>query len=318
MTVLCLGSVNTDLVIRSSRLPHAGETVLGGEFYQAAGGKGDNQAVAAARALGIVGRVAFIGAVGNDEFGRQSRQSLVAEGIDCTYLKEVESVASGIALILVDENGENLISVASGANAHLLAADVDAIPDSLFAEAKVFLASLESPLSAVERGLARAKEHGLFTVLNPAPVSDASAMKDLLPLVDLLTPNEHELEALAGESASSLDAASSAAKQLQARMLLSRTLQIIVTLGASGALLVDSTGTSHPIPPFPVSPVDTTAAGDCFSGCLAAAIAEGRPLAVAARFASAAASLSVTRRGAQPSLPRREEIEDFLRSANVE
>src|SRR6185503_11871535 len=175
MSVLILGSVNTDLVIRSPRLPRPGETVLGGEFYQTAGGKGANQAVAAARALGQQGRVVFVGAVGRDELGKESRRGLLAEGIDCSHLKEVPSAASGIALILVDEHGENLISVASGANAHLLPSDVDALPASLFQQSKVFLAFLESPLATVERRLTAAKEKGLFTLLNPAPVEDEVA-----------------------------------------------------------------------------------------------------------------------------------------------
>lgn len=313
MTVLILGSANTDLVIRSARLPRPGETVLGGEFYQAAGGKGANQAVAAARALGNRGRVTFIGAIGNDAFSDQSRRALLAEGINCAFLKQVSAVPSGIALILVDEHGENLISVASGANAHLLSGDVDALPASLFQESKVFLASLESPLATVERGLKRAKELGVHTVLNPAPVENAAAIRAILPLVDLLTPNELELAALAEMPIDSAETAAAAATKLRSQMQ-SPGIQIIVTLGAAGALVMDDAGTPHHIPAFLVTPIDTTAAGDCFSGSLAAALAEGQPLLSAARFASAAAALSVTRRGAQPSLPRRQEIERLLES----
>lgn len=312
MSVLILGSVNTDLVIRSSRLPRPGETVLGGEFYQAAGGKGANQAAAAARALGNQGLVAFVGAVGSDEFGKASRRGLLAEGIDCTYLKETLSAASGIALILVDEHGENLISVASGANAHLLPSDVDALPASLFQHSKIFLACLESPLPTVERGLMRAKEHGLFTLLNPAPVENGVAVRKLLPLADVLIPNEHELAALAEMPVDSPETAAAAVKKLQSQMQLPR-LQFIVTLGSAGALVADESGSFHHIAPFPVTAIDTTAAGDCFCGALAVALAEGQPLLTAARFASAAAALSVTRRGAQPSLPRREEIETLLK-----
>jgi ribokinase len=311
MSVLILGSVNTDLVIRSARLPRPGETVLGGEFYQSAGGKGANQAVAAARALGNQGLVAFVGAVGSDEFGKASRRGLLAEGIDCTYLKETLSAASGIALILVDEHGENLISVASGANAHLLPSDVDALPASLCQQSKVFLACLESPLPTVERGLTRAKEQGLFTVLNPAPVENIFATRELLPLADLLIPNEHELASLAEMPVDSAETAAAAVKQLRSQMKLPR-LQFIVTLGSAGGLVVDASSAVHPVPSFPVTPVDTTAAGDCFCGALAAALAEGQSLLSAARFASAAAALSVTRRGAQPSLPRRKEIETLL------
>jgi ribokinase len=310
MSVLVLGSVNTDLVIRSPRLPRPGETVLGGEFYESAGGKGANQAVAAARALGNDGGITFIGAVGSDEYGRESRRGLLAEGIDCSPLKEVASVPTGVALILVDARGENMISVASGANAHLLPSDVDELPASLWQPGKIFLASLESPLPTVERGLARGREQGLMTVLNPAPIQDAAAVIRLLPLVDLLTPNEHELAALAEMPVDSPGSAAAAARIVQ-------TLgggQIIVTLGAAGSVVVDEIGTARHIPPFPVSPIDTTAAGDCFVGTLAVALAEGESLLAAARFASAAAALSVTRRGAQPSLPRRHEIEELLKT----
>jgi ribokinase len=312
MSVLILGSVNTDLVIRSARLPRPGETVLGVEFYQAAGGKGANQAVAAARATGAHGKVTFIGAVGDDEYGKQSRRALLAEGIECSHLNEVTGVPSGIALILVDEQGENLISVASGANAHLLVGNLDAIPASLFQECKVFLACLESPLPTVERGLARAKELGLITILNPAPVENGAAVKCLLPLVDVLTPNELELAALAGMPVDTPESAAAAARIVQSL----GARQIIVTLGAAGSVLVDESGTAHHIPAFPVTPIDTTAAGDCFSGTLAIALAEGQSLLTAARFASAAAAISVTRRGAQPSLPRRNEIESLLEDAN--
>ncbi|MFN0022113.1 MAG: ribokinase [Pirellulaceae bacterium] len=312
MSVLILGSVNTDLVIRSPRLPRPGETVLGGEFYQAAGGKGANQAVAAARSAGEHRKVTFIGAVGDDDYGCESRRGLLAEGIDCSHLKEVTSVPSGIALILVDEHGENLISVASGANAHLLPSDVDALPASLFQKSKVFLACLESPLPTVERGLTRAKEHGLMTLLNPAPVGDSAAVKKLLPLVDLLTPNELELAALAGMTVETPDSAAAAARIVQSL----GARHIIVTLGDAGSVVVDETGTAHHIPAFPVTPIDTTAAGDCFSGSLAVALAEGQPLFAAVRFASAAAAISVTRRGAQPSLPRKEEIDSLLKGAN--
>lgn len=312
MSVLILGSVNTDLVIRSPRLPRAGETVLGGEFYQATGGKGANQAVAAARAFGNQGRVAFVGAIGNDEFGRESRRGLLAEGIDCSQLKEVPTAASGIALILVDEHGENLISVASGANARLLPGDVDTLPASLFQQCKVFLACLELPLPTVKRGLARAKEYGLFTLLNPAPVENVSATRELLPFADLLIPNEHELAALAEMPVDSAETAAAAVKKMRSQLQLPR-LQFIITLGSAGAVVADDAGSFHQIPPFPVIAIDTTAAGDCFCGALAAALAEGQPLLTAARFASAAAALSVTRRGAQPSLPRREEIDALLK-----
>lgn len=307
MSLLVLGSINRDLVVRSPRLPRPGETVLGGEFYQASGGKGANQAVAAARAAATKEEVAFLGAVGDDDLGQELRLALQAEGIDCTHLKLAVHVASGVALILVDDRGENLISVASGANSCLLPVDIHELQEATFRKRRVLLASLESPLTTVQRGLSRAKELGLTTILNPAPVPDAQAIKELLPLVDLLTPNEHELAALVGMSVDTLPAVADAAKLIQAL----GARQVVVTLGSQGALVLDEEGGSHHIPAMLVAAIDTTAAGDCFSGTLAIALAEGQPLLQAARFATAAAALSVTRRGAQPSLPRREEIEEF-------
>ena len=312
MSLLVLGSVNRDLVVRGPRLPRPGETVLGGEFYQASGGKGANQAVAAARAAAAKGAVAFLGAVGNDEFGQKLRQALLDEGIDCTHLKVVASTASGVALILVDDRGENLIGVASGANSCLLPADIHELSEATFRQRSVLLASLESPLATVHRGLSRARQLGLATILNPAPVPDSAIVKELLPLVDLLTPNEHELAALSGATADTLPAVAIAAKKVQAL----GARQIIVTLGSEGALVVDEEGGTHYIPAMPVAAIDTTAAGDCFSGALGMALAEGQPLLAAARFATAAAALSVTRRGAQPSLPRRGEIEEALRATD--
>lgn len=309
MSLLVLGSINRDLVIRGPRLPRPGETVLGGEFYQASGGKGANQAVAAARAAANQTSVAFVGAVGNDVFGEELRSALLHEGIDVAPLKVVAGAASGVALILVDDVGENLISVASGANALLLPADIDALSGDDFRRCRVLLASLEVPAATVHRGLSRARELGLTTILNPAPVQDPAVVESLLPLVDLLTPNEHELAALAGTTADSLAAVAAAAREVQEL----GAREIIVTLGGQGALVVSGAGEAQHVPAFPVTAIDTTAAGDCFSGTLALALAEGLPLLEAARFAAAAAALSVTRRGAQPSLPRREEIESFLR-----
>ena len=311
MSVLVLGSINTDLVIRGPRLPRPGETVLCGEFYQAAGGKGANQAVAAARALNDERKVLFIAAVGDDAFGPDSLRALADDCIDCSHIKIVPGCPSGIALILVDERGENLISVASGANARLMPGDIDAVPDAVFRGCKVFLACLESPLPAVEHGLKRAKKLGLLTILNPAPVADAAAVLKLLPLIDVLTPNEHELADLAGMPVASYESAVAAARQLQSV----GARQIILTLGGLGAAAVDERGTACHIAPVPVAAVDATAAGDCFCGALAVALTEGKSLFIAARFATAAAAISVTRRGAQPSLPRREEIDELLRKS---
>lgn len=311
--ILVVGSINTDLVIRGARLPGPGETVLGGEFYQAAGGKGANQAVAAARAGKTP--VTLIGAIGDDAFGRETRARFEAEDLFCDYLRVVEGQPSGVALILVDEQGQNLISVASGANAHLRPADLDAIPEAVFSSAKVFLTCLETPLEAVIHGLRRARRAGLLTILNPAPAPARPLPDDVLALVDVLVPNEIELRMLTANGNPSVppdagfataDHAShirEAVLQLQARGCRS----VVVTLGKDGCLVADRT--IELVPGRRVTAIDATAAGDAFCGALAVALAEGRSLGDAARWATAAASISVTRRGAQPSLATRDEIE---------
>lgn len=306
--VIVLGSINTDLVVKGRRLPTPGETVLGGEFYQADGGKGANQAVAAARAARKP--VTFIAAIGDDAQGQDALQRLKLQNLDCRYIHVVPGVPSGVALILVDECGQNMIGVASGANAELSAADVAAIPDAVFTEARVFLACLESPLQAVSSGLRRARRSGLTTILNPAPASRDLLDVDWLPLVDILTPNAGEAAHLAG-----LDVPQDIAQAVRAARVLQRKgcRSIVVTLGAAGCVVVADEAT--PIPAHPVQAVDATAAGDAFNGVLAVALAEGRALIEAAHWANAAAAISTTRRGAQPSLPHRQEIESLLAGA---
>ncbi|MBI3866654.1 MAG: ribokinase [Planctomycetia bacterium] len=305
-SIIVLGSTNTDLVVRGSRLPAPGETVIGGEFYQAAGGKGANQAVAAARAA--LTPVTFVGAVGDDSHGREALERFRTEDLVCDYLKVVPDAASGVALILVDEAGQNLISVASGANARLTPDDVAAIPNSVFTSAKVFLACLETPLDTVAAGLRRARQAGLVTILNPAPASREIIAAGLLPLVDILTPNAGEAALLAG-TASEAEDLDQEANALQAARALQALgcRQVIVTLGARGCLVVDAS--EQHVAGRPVRAIDATAAGDAFNGALAAALSEGRSLLEAAKWANIAAALSVTRRGAQPSLPTRAEIE---------
>jgi len=301
--IIVLGSTNTDLVIRGPRLPAPGETVLGGEFYRAHGGKGANQAVAAARASSEP--VTFIAAVGDDPFGRDALDHFADENLDIRFLKTVPGTPSGVALILVDRHGENLISVASGANEHLLPADVDAVPEEVFRKADVLLTCLESPLETVARGLQRAKKAGLRTILNPAPANEAILRHGLLALTDVLTPNEGEAAVLAGiETKDSASAAAARLRELGCK-------GCVITLGSQGCLVVDEQGVETRIESHPVDAVDATAAGDAFNGALAVALSEGRSLADAARFANRAAAIAVTRPGAQPSLPTRAEIEAF-------
>ena len=308
--IVVLGSVNIDLVIRAPKLPSPGETVLGGRFFEAPGGKGANQAVAAARVARSP--VAFVAAVGDDRYGQQSLDNFRREGLLCEHLRIVPGEATGVALILVDAEAENMIAVASGANAHLSIADVDQLPDAWFAPGGVFLACLESPLPTVRHALARARVSGMTTILNPAPAS-GPLPADVLELVDVLTPNEHEAASLAGQSVTDHRSAVAAARHLQ--QLGCR--QVIVTRGSEGCTVMGDSieGEEHgdsnavDVPALAVQPVDTTAAGDAFNGALAVRLSAGASLVEAACWASLAAAISVTRPGAQPSLPRRDEID---------
>ncbi|HEV7224186.1 MAG TPA: ribokinase [Pirellulales bacterium] len=302
--VVVLGSVNVDLVVRGPRLPRPGETVLGGEFYQAAGGKGANQAVAAARAAREP--VTFLACVGDDDYGRRALANFRAENLDVDHLKIAAGIPTGVALILVDARGENLIGVASGANMALSAADVDALPDDVFQGPGVFLTCLESPLETVQRGLQRAKRAGRLTILNPAPANPAILQSGLAPLVDILTPNEGEAALLAGAANTSRCDPAAAGRRLQALGF----NRCVITLGAQGCMTVEEE--TILAPGRAVSSIDATGAGDAFNGALAVALAEGRSLADAARWANAAAAIAVTRLGAQPSLPTRQEIDQFV------
>lgn len=304
--VIVLGSINTDLVVKVSHLPRPGETVIGGSFYKNQGGKGANQAVAAARA----GQrpVVLVAAIGDDLFGRESYQLLRLENIDLRFVQEKPGCPSGVALIVVDQNGENAIAVASGANSLLSARDVERLPEELFNPRSVLLTCLEIPLETVRAGLKRAKAGGSFTILNPAPVPREFS-SDLLADVDLITPNEQEIAQITGHPVTDESEAQKAAEKLLAL----GAKRVIVTLGCRGCIFLDGSTSQH-FPAYRVQAVDTTGAGDAFNGALAVAIAEGYPWPDAIRWASAAAALSVTKPGAQPSLPAREQIEEFLKA----
>jgi len=298
--VVVVGSANTDMVARVARLPKPGETVLGTEFQSVPGGKGANQAVAAAR-LGAV--VTFVACVGADALGDGLVLGLEAEGIHTRYVVRDPDAPTGVALITVDEaTGENVIVVASSANAKLSVGLVEMAGDAIRA-ADVLVCQLESPLETVTAALKLAREAGKTTILNPAPAQPLT--DELLSLVSVLTPNETEAALLAGNAQATPEAAAATLRAKGAG-------QIVVTLGAAGVLLVTEDGETR-VPSRSVPQVvDTTAAGDCFAGALAVALGEGKPLAQAAAFASAAAALSVTKTGAQPSLPSRFETEQFL------
>ena len=301
--VIVLGSINSDLVIQGRRLPGPGETVLGGSYFSAHGGKGANQAVAAGRASH--GRVTLLAAVGDDTFGRATLEALQSEPVDSKYIKIVGGHPTGVALIMVDASGENMISVAPGANGQLGADDVGAIPDEVFEQAGVFLASLECPWEGVLRGLRRARSFGLTTILNPAPAPTVPLTREELASIDVITPNRGEAAQLTGCTTDTLEGVRQAARALRER----GCGACVVTLGAEGGAIEDGEFTSLAAPK--VEAVDTTAAGDAFNGALAVAMAEGLTLRDAANWASFAAALAVTGSGAQPSLARRAAIDDF-------
>lgn len=289
------------MIIRLARIPRPGETLIGGEFLTAAGGKGANQAVGAARAGG---KVTLIARVGRDVFGAEALAGLRRERIDVRHVVRDRSAPSGVALIFVGEDGENSIAVASGANAELSPADIRKSSGTLRAAAMLVM-QLETPAATVRAAAEVAARAGVPVILNPAP---ARPLPDaLLKRVSILTPNETEAETLTGIKVTGAAAAAKACASLRARGV--RT--VIVTLGNRGAFLADVDG-QRLVPGFKVKAVDTTAAGDIFNGALAVALAEGKALQAAVRFANAAAALSVTRLGAQPSAPKRREVDIFL------
>jgi len=295
--IIVIGSSNTDMVIKSKKLPAPGETILGGTFLMNPGGKGANQAVAAAR---LNGNVTLVTKTGNDMFGTRAIQLFKDEGINTKYsIKDFDN-PSGVALITVDENGENSIVVAPGANGSLSANDIN---DEVFDTDKndLFLMQLEIPVNTVAFVAKRAADNGSKVILNPAPAQLLS--DDLLKYLYLITPNETEAEILTGMKVK--DAAT--AEEAASRLCEKGVKNVIITMGASGAYLL-SERISKMIDVVPVKAIDTTAAGDVFNGALAVAVSEGKNIEDAVIFANKAASISVTRMGAQASAPYRKEI----------
>ncbi|MES2462439.1 MAG: ribokinase [Armatimonadota bacterium] len=301
--IVVVGSTNTDLVAITPHIPAAGETVLGGAFSIVAGGKGANQAVAAAR---LGGSVTFIARVGDDAFGSQSVAGFQADGIDTTYVSVTPGVPSGVALIAVSEtSGENSIVVAPGANALLSPEDIDAA-EAAFDTAHAVVLSLEVPLETIQRAVEMGAERQIPVILNPAPARALPAR--LLASISVLTPNETEARQIAGMGSANDDAD---LETVAAELLGSGIDAAVITLGSAGALIVTPDGIEQAMA-FPVKAVDTVGAGDCFTGALAVELASGKSLREAVRFASAAAALKVTRSGAQPGIPTRGEVTGFL------
>ena len=284
-------------------MPVKGETILGGPFHMGPGGKGANQAVAAAR-LGA--EVTMVVKIGKDVFGDLAEANLVKEGIRSDFVLRTEETHTGAALIILDADGENMIVVAGGANNLLRPEDVDMAHEAI-AQADILLVQLEIPLETVERAIRLATEARVQVLLNPAPGRPLSA--ELLSLVDILTPNETETQIITGLPVRDLQEVETAAQQL----LGSGVGIAVITLGVQGALVVTPQGVQH-VPGHQVKVVDTTGAGDAFSGALAVALAEERDIAEAVAFANAAAALNVTRVGTAPAMPYRDEVDSMLTS----
>ena len=304
--VVVVGSYNTDMTIKSKKLPGPGETVIGGHFSTGGGGKGANQAIAAAR---IGAEVSFVARVGNDLLGSEGIKRLNEEHINTKYIYRDNELPTGVAFIVVDDKGENSIVVASGANANLSPTDIESASDEI-SSADILLIQLESPIESVYASIKSAHDNGVTVILNPAPAQELD--NHILKYVDIITPNIVEAEMLTGIKVTDVNSLQSIVN----RFFDYGINDVIITLGLKGYF-----GGAHDamkiIPALNVAPIDTTGAGDVFSGSLAAFLSEGMTIEKAARMANAAASVSVTRLGAQDGAPKRVEIENFVASYNA-
>lgn len=298
--IVVVGSSNTDMVIKMEHLPKPGETLLGGDFIMADGGKGANQAVAATR---LGGDVTFVARVGSDIFGSEAVDKFTKEGMNTDHVLVDDKAPSGIALIFVDLKGENSIAVASGANNKLSPADVANAADQI-STANVLLMQLETPVETVRAAAKLAHDNDVTVILNPAPARTLD--DDLLKLISIITPNESELEQLSG-----LPVVDPTSAEKAARVLLDRGIEtVIVTMGAQGSFLLTA-DRAVMIPSKAITAEDTTAAGDAFNGALAFALADGMPLEEALQFSNYTGALSATKMGAQPSMPTYNEVKAF-------
>jgi ribokinase len=295
--IVVVGSTNMDMVVRADHIPVPGETVLSGAFFMNPGGKGANQAVAVAR---LGGAVIFVSRLGNDVFGQQFSQLFRDEGIDISFLLYDKDLPSGVALITVDKGGENSIVVASGANASLRKEDLAGIMD---VGSGILLLQLEIPMEVVEHAVECAVLKGMKVILNPAPAATLSP--GLLQKIDILTPNRTEASMIAGMPVTDMDSARKAAKVICDKGVGT----VVITMGALGAVICAG-GECSVVETKKVVAVDTTAAGDVFNGAIAVALSEGKNMTEAVRFACDAAAISVTRLGAQTSIPYRRELTD--------
>jgi ribokinase len=299
--IVIVGSLNLDFVVQVELLPQRGETIPGNRFVTLPGGKGANQACAVGR-LAAANTASMIGCIGMDVYGAQLQESLRAAGVDHQYVRGTMEAATGIALIVVETSGQNQIVVVPGANDCLRPAAV--IEALTVLQGSHLLLQLETPLVTVTAAAQHARAQEMTVMLDPAPARDLPI--DLLQAVNLLTPNESEALTLLGESGDHIALAD--APDIARRLLALGSQQVILKLGAQGAYWFDGANELH-CAAQPVTPLDTTAAGDCFNGALVVALAESQPMASALRFANTAAALSITRLGAQASLPARAEVE---------
>lgn len=296
--ILVVGSLNADLVVRAPRFPQPGETISGEDLRVIPGGKGANQAVAAAR-LGA--KVSMLGRVGKDNFGDFLLDNLKQNNVESTLVQRDDS-STGTAIIVVDSNGQNSIVLSAGANGNVAIADVNNVS---YTNYKLLLLQLEIPLPTVLCAAQRAHESGTRIILNPAPAK--TLPDELISLADFIIPNETELSLLTGNETND-----AALTETAARMLLARgSKTVVVTLGSNGALLVNTETSTH-VDTYPVKVVDTTAAGDAFIGGFAVSLLQNKSLEESVRFGCACGALAVTKFGAQPSLPTREEVDTFL------
>lgn len=299
--IIIIGSSNTDMVIKSERIPQPGETILGGTFYMNPGGKGANQAVAASR---LGGEVAFITKTGNDLFGKQSIELYTHELIDTSYINSDKKTPSGVAIIMVDSKGENCITVASGANSNLSVKDIDRAKKAV-EKAELILMQMEIPIETIDYAVKLADRNKVKVILNPAPARALS--DDILRRLYIITPNKTEAEMISGVKVTGWKSAKKAADIISEKGVNT----VIITLGSLGVLIKEN-GVYHNIPANLVTAVDTTAAGDVFNGALCVALSEGKTIVDAVRFANKAAAISVTRMGAQSSIPYRKEVDAIL------
>ncbi len=301
--ITVIGSLNMDLVTMTTKVPKIGETIIGTHFKQAAGGKGANQADAIAK---LGGRVTMIGRVGDDQFGESLINALKKDGVETSEVRITERISTGIATIVVNGEGDNSIIVVPGANFKLTSQDIDET-DAIIKASSMVIAQLEVPIETIKYAFKKAKAYGIYTLLNPAPARKLD--EELLAMTDLLVPNETELEILSEKSLETEEDIIHAAKELMQKGV----KEMIVTLGSSGCLHINKAGSKH-YAAERVEAVDTTAAGDSFIGAIAMAFSEGKSFAQAIEFASKVSALTVTRQGAQDSLPTRMEVEEYIKN----